>query len=226
MRMTSNNNDFGPAQSAPRLRRIALTAAATLLAGTLAAGCSNADKDAEHDAKVAKRAESQATAAAPNADGSPARAPANAEDKKSRLADAVVDSKTTAPVDMQYDLLAKPALGQPFEVELTFTTRLPAQALDIELTEAPGLTVVGARSARFEPVERGHVYTTKVLVQGDTAGLYYLGVMAKMSTQVQTETRAFAVPVVIGTPPAAQKATPTADASGQAIQSMPAEEPK
>ena len=225
MRKTSNHNDSGSSASAPRLRRIALTAAATLLAGTLAAGCSNDDKDAEHDAKVAKRAESQAVAT-PNADGSPARPPANAEDKQSRLADAVVDSKTTAPVDMQYDLLAKPVLGQPFEVELTFTTRLPAQALDIELTEAPGLTVVGAKTARFEPVESGQVYTTKVLVQGDTAGIFYLGVMARMSTQVQTETRAFAVPVVIGSPPAAQKANPATDASGQAIQSMPAQESK
>ena len=224
MRKTSNDNDCGSSRSAPRARSIALAAAATLLAGALAAGCGNADKDAEHDAKVAKRAESQG--ATPNADGSPARPPASAADKQSRLADAVVDSNTTAPVDMQYDVLAKPALGQPFEVELTFTTRLPAEALDVELTEAPGLTVVGAKSARFQPVERGHVYTTKVLVQGDTAGIFYLGVMARMSTQVQTETRAFAVPIVIGNPPAAQKVNPTADASGQAIQSMPAQEPK
>ena len=70
------------------------------------------------------------------------------------------------------------------------------------------------------------MYTTKVLVQGDKAGLYYIGVMAKMSTQVQTETRAFAVPIVIGNPPAAQKASPAVDASGQAMQSMPAKEPK
>ncbi len=224
MRKTVSNHDHtGSSVSAPRLRRLALTAAATLLAGTLAVGCSNADQDAEHDAKVAKRAESQA--AGTNADGSPATPPANAADKQSRRAEAVVDSKTTAPVDMQYELLAKPALGQPFEVELAFTTRLPAAALDIEVTETPGLTVVGQKTARFEAVESGQVYITKVLVQGDTAGLYYLGVMAKMSTQVQTETRAFAVPVVIGSPPAAQKANPPQDASGQAIQSMPAKEP-
>ena len=224
MRKTSNHDHTGSIASAPRLRRIALTAAVTLLAGTLAAGCSNSDKEAEREAKLAKRAESKA-AAATNEDGSPATPPANAADKQSRLAEAVVDSKTTAPVDMQYDLLAKPALGQPFEVELTFTTRLPAAALDIEVTEAPGLTVVGEKTARFEAVEGGQAYTTKVLVQGDTAGLYYLGVMAKMSTQVQTETRAFAVPIVMGSPPAAQKANPPKDASGQAIQSMPAKEP-
>ena len=224
MSKTSNQEHTGSIASTPRLRRMALTAAVTLLAGTLAVGCSNSDKDAERDAKLAKRAESKA-AAAINEDGSPATPPANAADKQSRRAEAVVDSKTTAPVDMQYDLLAKPELSQPFEVELAFTTRLPAEALEIEVTEAPGLTVVGEKTARFEAVESGQVYTTKVLVQGDTAGLYYLGVMAKMSTQVQTETRAFAVPIVIGSPPAAQKANPPKDASGQAIQSMPAKEP-
>lgn len=224
MRKTSNDDHTVSIASAPRLRRIALTAAATLLTGTLAAGCSNADKDVKRDAELAKRAESKA-AAATNEDGSPVAPPASAADKQSRRAEAVVDSKTTAPVDMQYDLLAKPALGQPFEVELAFTTRLPAETLDVEVTDAPGLTVVGEKTARFEAVESGQVYTTKVLVQGDTAGLYYLGVMAKMSTQVQTETRAFAVPVVIGSPPAAQKANPPKDASGQAIQSMPAKEP-
>jgi hypothetical protein len=224
MRKTFSNDDHtGFIAGVPRLRRFALTAAVTLLVGTLAAGCGNAEKDAERDAKLAKRAESKA--AGTNVDGSSATPPANAADKQSRRAEAVVDSKTTAPVDMQYELLAKPALGQPFEVELAFTTRLPAAALDIEVNEAPGLTVVGQKTARFEMVESGQVYTTKVLVQGDTAGLYYLGVMAKMSTQVQTETRVFAVPVVIGSPPAAQKANPPKDASGQAIQSMPAKEP-
>jgi hypothetical protein len=137
-----------------------------------------------------------------------------------------VDSKTTAPVDMKYDVLAKPALGQPFEVEMTFDTRLPADKLEIEITEAPGLTVVGEKTAAFAPVEGGQSYATKVLVKGDNPGLYYIGVTAKMSTQVQTEIRAFAIPIVIGDPPSAQKASPPKDASGQAVQSMPAQEPK
>ena len=137
-----------------------------------------------------------------------------------------MDSKTTAPVDMKYDVLSKPALGQPFEVEMTFDTRLSADSLEIEITEAPGLTIVGAKTASFTPVEGGQSYSSKVLVQGDNPGLYYIGVIAKMSTKVQTETRAFAIPVVIGDPPSAKKATPAQDATGQAVQSMPAQEPK
>jgi hypothetical protein len=217
MRMTSN--DQGSNKDSRVARRLALTAAAALLAGTLVAGCGGGgDSDAGDDAAAAAK-----PARPDNAAG--ANPPANAADKQSRLAEAVVDGKTTAPVDMKYDLLAKPAPGQPFELELTFETRLPADSLDIVLTEAPGLTIVGERTATFAPVEGGQTYTSKVLVQGDTAGLYYVGIVANMVTAVQTETRAFAVPIVVGDPPV-QKASPSKDASGQAIESMPAQEPR
>jgi hypothetical protein len=220
MRMTSRITAFG--SSARTYRRIALAAAATLLAGALVTGCGggDGDKEAAQAAKAAKRAKAEAN------EGTAATAPASAAEKQSRLADAVVDSKTTAPVDMKYDLLARPELGVPFEVELTFSPRLPAEAIEVEINDAPGLTIVGEKVAKFTPVEAGQTYTTKVLVQGDKPGLYYVGVVARMSTQVQTETRVFAVPVVIGNPVTAQKPAVAKDATGQAVQPMRAQEPK
>jgi hypothetical protein len=224
MRMTST--ETGSSGNALSYRRLALAAVVSLLAGTLVAGCGGGgDKDAEHAAKMARRAKAE-TADTAVQDGSAATPPASSADKQSRLAEAVVDSKTTAPVDLKYDLLSKPDVGVPFEIELTFAPRLPADAIEVELTEAPGLTIVGDKTAKFTPVEAGQTYTSKVLVQGDKSGLYYVSVLARMSTQVQTETRAFAVPVVIGNPPAAQKPSRTQDASGQAIQPMRADEPK
>ncbi len=212
MRMTLNDD-----VRTTGFRRLALTAAATLLAAALVTACGGGDDEA---AAVGKAGNAEAD------QGAPAAPPAKASEKHERLAAAVVDGKTTAPIDMHYDVLAKPALGQPFEVEMTFTARLPADKLETEITEAPGLTMVGEKTATFSPVEGGQSYAAKVLVQGDKPGLYYIGVIAKMSTKVQTETRAFAIPVVIGDPPSAQKATPDKDATGQAVQSMPAQEPK
>ena len=212
MRMTLNDD-----VRITGFRRLALTAAAALLAGSLVTACGGGR---DEQAAVAKGEKAKADTTAP------ATPPANADEKHERLAAAVVDSKTTAPIDMQYDLLAKPELGQPFEVEMTFSARLPADKLEVEITEAPGLTIVGEKTAAFAPVERGQSYASKVLVKGDNPGLYYLGVIAKMSTKVQTETRAFAIPVVIGDPPSAQKANPPKDSTGQAVQSVPAQEPK
>ncbi len=171
--------------------------------------------------------EEHAAAPPPAATGTPGAQPAPApaespEDK--RLANAVVTGKTSAPVDLKYDVLAKPDVGKPFEVELAFMPRLAADVLEVEVTGIPGLTVVNGGAIRFEGVTAGSRHVAKVLVQADGPGIYYANVVAKMITQVQTEARTFSVPVVVGAVPAAQKTEPQKDASGQPIKSMPAAE--
>jgi hypothetical protein len=210
--------------SVPKFRRLALAAATALLAGALVAGCGGGSDDEEVAAAATATKRARAEAAVDGSDA--AVPPASAAEKQSRLADAVVDGKTSAPVDLKYNLLAKPEVGVPFEVELSVSPRLAADAIDVEVAEAAGLTIVGESTARFMPVEAGQAYTSRLLVRGDTPGLYYVSVIAKVSTPVQTETRAFAIPVVIGSPMAAQKAAPAKDAKGQAVQSLPAQEPK
>jgi hypothetical protein len=97
--------------------------------------------------------------------------------------------------------------------------------LQVEITGMEGLTVVSGGALAFENVRTGERYAGKVLVQADAAGLYYIGLVAKMSSKVQTEARSFSVPVVVGTAPAAmQKPAPDVDAAGQPIESMPAVE--
>lgn len=190
------------------------TVALALLAGTLVAGCGNKDEQA-----------ASAPAAAP-APAAPAAATAAEVAKDARMASAVADGKTTAPVDLRYDVLTKPDVGQAFEVEMEFKPRVSADALDVEIGDSPGLTIDGERVARFPDVVAGQGYSFKVQARGDTAGLYYISVIAKVSSKVQTEVRAFTIPVVIGTPAAAaaQKPQSQTDASGQPVQSMPAKE--
>jgi len=170
--------------------------------------------------------ETAATPAPPAADGKAAdvaAAPPESPDDK-RMANAVATGKVAAPVDLKYDVLAKPDVGQPFEIELALLPRLAADALEVEVTGIPGLTVVSGGASRFEGVTAGERYVAKVLVQADSQGILYVNVVARMITQVQTEARTFSVPVVVGTVPAAQKTQPQQDASGEAIQSMPAVE--
>jgi hypothetical protein len=190
-------------------RVLALVALAALLAA-----CGRGDE------------ETAATPAAPAADGKAAdaaAAPVESPDDK-RMANAVATGKVSAPIDLKYDVLAKPDVGQPFEIELALLPRLAADALEVEVTGIPGLTIVSGGAARFEGVTAGERYVAKVLAQASAQGIYYANVVAKMITQVQTEARTFSVPVVIGTVPAAQKTQPQQDASGEAIQSMPAVE--
>lgn len=191
-------------------------AVAVSLAVALAAGCGS-KSDEEAAAKASK-------AATVSANGSTARAD-KARSGEERLADAVVATgKSAAAVDLKYDIAAKPAVGAPFEVELTFLPRVSADALEVEISAIEGLTLVGNSQVKFDNVQAGERYTTKVLVQSGTAGMYYIGVAAKMTTKVQTEARSFSVPIVVGTPAVAAKPAPEKDAAGTAVESMPAVE--
>jgi len=184
------------------------------------AACGRGGKEAER--AVSKPAESPPPAVVEQASPTqPEQTYAKAvEDAKA----TATSGKSAAAVDLEYDVLAKPEPGQPFEIELVFVPRLPADVLEVEVTPIPGIVLVSGGSERFENVTPATRYSSRVTVRADQPGLYYLGVVARMVTKVETEARAFSVPAVVGTLPAEAKAQPDTDATGQAIQSMPAEE--
>jgi hypothetical protein len=205
--------------SSAAARVAARSLAAIALAGLLAAGCG---KSEEKTAAAAKKAEAASAAKVVQAADEAAAAEAK---KYEHMANAVVTSKSAAAVDLKYDVLAKPEVGQTFDVELNFLARLPADSLEVEIGDMPGLTIVGERTLKFAKVGTHEPQKATVQVRADAAGLYYLSVIAKMITQVQTESRAFSVPVVVGTmPAAAQKPAPQQDSTGQAVEPMPAKE--
>jgi hypothetical protein len=190
--------------------------AVTALAAVLVACGRGKDEDA-----AVKPAADNSTATAGGAAATPPVVE-NPEDK--RLANAVVTGKTAAAVDLKYDVLAKPDVGQPFEIELVLLPRLAADALEVEVTGVPGLTIVSGGTLKFDAVTAGGRHAEKVLVRADAPGLYYVNVIARLVSKVQTDARTFSVPVVVGAVPAAEKPEPAKDASGEPVQSMPAAE--
>jgi hypothetical protein len=151
-------------------------------------------------------------------------APAVGSPEDEKMANAVATGKTAAAVDLKFDVPVKPAVGEPFELELAFLPRLAADSLEVEVTGIPGLALISSGTSRFEGVSAGDRHVMRVLVRADAPGLYYVGVAAKMVTKVQTDARTFSVPVAVGSVQAMQKAAPEMDASGQPVESMPAAE--
>jgi hypothetical protein len=107
---------------------------------------------------------------------------------------------------------------------LTFLPRLAADRLEIEVTGIPGLTLVSGGTAAFDDVGSGDRHVTRVLARADAPGIFYIGIAAKMVSKVQTDARTFSIPIVVGAVAAAEKPTPATDASGQAVESLPAVE--
>ena len=203
------------------MQRFVRVLAVALVGGALAAGCGGGDEDEGPQGSAGGA--TQANAGDKPLPGSAPTVKA-ADPAEAHMATAVADTKTSAPIDLLYDLPAKPEIGQPFALELVLKPRLPADALDVEIGESPGVTIESERVTRFLNVESAQPYKFTVTARSDAPGLYYVTVIAKVVTPVQTQGRAFSVPVVIGNPPAAQKTVPQKDASGQSVESMPAKE--
>jgi len=179
------------------------------------AGCGKGQEDTVATTPQPAATQGPDTAAPAPVAGSP-------EDEK--MANAVATGKTAAAVDLKYDVPVKPAVGEPFELELAFLPRLAADSLEVEVTGIPGLALISSGTSRFEGVGAGDRHVMRVLVRADAPGLFYVGVAVKMVTKVQTDARTFSVPVAVGSVQAAQKAAPEMDAGGQPVESMPAVE--
>ena len=131
-----------------------------------------------------------------------------------RMAMAVSVGKTARIAELKYDLLSRPAAGQPVEIELAVTPQSQADSLDLEVRGMNGLEVVAGGSAAFQHVAAGEVYKAKVLAQPAADGLYYLSVTAKLASKVQSDSATFSVPVVVAPVPDSSK--PAAGAASSA----------
>ena len=197
------------------VRAFALTALASL-----AVACGGGDEKSAAG-KAAAPTDAAGDASQPAAAAAAKAAPDDG------LANAVAVGKTAAAVDLKYNIAARPALGQPFEVELVLLPRLAADTLEVQATGMPGLVVAGGAEAKFDQVVAGEKYAAKVLLQVMEPGLYYVGVTAKLVNKVQTDSRTFSVPVVVGQLPAVEKATPAAtgaNSGGEAVEAAKAVE--
>ena len=167
--------------------------------------------------------EVEPNAAAQPADTPGTGTPADALRDERRPANAVTTTEAGAELDLQYEVAPRPESGQPFTIELMFVPRLAADSIEAQLSATPGLRITSPVNVRFEGVHAGERYTSQVLAVGDTPGLYYVGVVARMATKVQTDARTFSVPVVVGTPAAADKPAAQSGASDAPAESPSAE---
>lgn len=163
-------------------------------------------------------AATEATAATPGA------IPANTNDPVARMARAVGEAKPGAGVDLRYEILSKPAVGVPFEVEVALVATAEAETMNVSISGMPGLTVTNNQVPAITGVTAGAVNSHKFTALADQAGVYYVSVAVTTVLAGTTQARTFSIPVLLGEVQAAQKAQPARDASGQAIQSLPAQE--
>jgi hypothetical protein len=169
--------------------------------------------------------EPEQAAAAP-AQPAPQPAQPAKDDPVARMARAVGSGKTGAAVELRYDMLAKPEVGRATQVEIALIPNVGVESLTATISGMDGVSVTGELQVSFSPVEQGKPYTHTFSLLPDRAGVYYLTVSVNSQMGGSSLGRTFSIPLVVGDVQTQQKARlePNKDATGQAIESMKAEE--
>ncbi len=175
-------------------------------AGFLLGGCGS--DEAAPEATTSKPSSSQST------------------DPVARMAKAVSADKAGAGVDLKYEIQAKPAVGVPFEIEIALVATADAETMAVAIGGMPGITVTNAAVPPLTEIKAGQVNSHKFTVLADQIGVYYVSVAVTTQLAGTTQARTFSIPLLLGEVQVSQKATvePPKDATGQAVESMPATE--
>ena len=137
--------------------------------------------------------------------------------------------KPGAGIALNYELAGPVAVGENGSATLTLTELYPEGTLTVEAQGADGLEVFGSEaSSRFD-LASTDTHTMRVEYRAEADGVYYIGVMATVTTaEGQQETRAHSVRVEIGNWEAAEakaeKPQIEVSESGEAMVILEAEE--
>lgn len=201
------------------MSRIRSIAAAACLSGLLLA-CGDEAPDA--DATQAGGTPKQAATPKPSA------AAAAAEATRGMVSGVTNTSKPGAPVDLKFELKARPEAGQPLPIEIALVPRVASESLRATFIATDGLTVHSGGPAEYAKAQAAAVYRHTLTVVPREDGVYYLSAIVLMDMPNGPEARTFSIPVIVGAPQEdlgpAGKSAPPVDGTGQPIQSMPAQQ--
>lgn len=186
-----------------------LTAATALLLGAC-------HRETSHGAKTAAAPKRRAPTVAPQ------QTPA---EQTAGMVEAASQGKSQAPVTLKFDLVGRPVVDQPVTLALAVLPQVPAGPVVVEVTPSSGIEVA-EDDRRFElpTVDAQQVYRRRISVTPTSEGVLIVHLSLSMKHDQVTDTRAFAVPLIVG--PAATGGAPGAAAAGEGARDAPQSGPE
>lgn len=175
--------------------------------------------------------ERNANAAASDAQADAAQSQAA---KLDSMVTAVAPGKQAAPVEMKFDVARRPQVGQPLAITVAAIVRAPnVEDLQVLFQSTDGIEVTaGAESRPLQQPKEGDALSHTVTVTPTREGVLYVSAVALVTIgDTGSLARAFAIPVIVGDPLAAEalrkseaEAATEAAPGGERVVSMPAQE--
>ncbi len=121
-----------------------------------------------------------------------------ADSAASQMTQGAVSSKTTAPIEMQYEIQGSPTIGEPLTIDVYLTPTVAATEMRARFDAGEGLELVRpSDSILMSPPKAGTVQVHTVTVVPWQEGRFYVGVVASIKVGGVEQSRAFSIPVQV-----------------------------
>jgi hypothetical protein len=131
--------------------------------------------------------------------------------------------KLSAPVEISYQLLAQPRLGQPLEIMVSARALDQSQDVTLRVTPDSGLSLSSPALLTLRSPRAGEGREDRMVVTPLLEGRSFLNVVATVNVNGQPMQKAIAIPIQVG-PVVQPLSDPPRDAEGTPVRSMPAQE--
>ena len=119
-----------------------------------------------------------------------------AAEQTAGMVQAAGQGKSVVPVELKFDLAAKPKVGQPLTINLALISQISASPVTIQVNNSDGLTNSGATQFEIAAEEAGEVYRQTVDVTPNAEGVLIVGVTVSLKHDEVTDQRVFSIPII------------------------------
>jgi hypothetical protein len=121
-------------------------------------------------------------------------------DPTAKMARAVTIGKSTVPLDLKYEIAAKPIVSQPMEMDLAFVPTRGADSMSMAFAPSTGLTLSADSAPTLEAVKAGQAHHVKLTAMADKPDVFYVTVTATLYSAGVSSIRTFAIPLIVSEP--------------------------
>ena len=126
-----------------------------------------------------------------------ARSGPTAAEQTAGMVEAANQGKSQVPVDLKFELGARPKVGQMLDINLALIPQIAASPASIQVNDGDGLTVApGTNQVDIPSAEAGEVYRHTVKVTPNAEGVLLVGVTVLLKHDEITDQRAFSIPII------------------------------
>jgi hypothetical protein len=120
------------------------------------------------------------------------------EELTAGMVEAVTIGKSTAPVDVKFDLPLRPSVGKRFDIVIAVLPQIAASSAMVQVSGSEGLQLApNLAPIEILTVDPTQVYRLSIPVTATADGVHLLGLSVSLKQDDMAESRSFSVPLIV-----------------------------